>query len=180
MMPRYNSGDVPNPLKRLREESGMTLKRVSRGTGFSKQFIIKQEQGVYHEPSKTIVDFYDADYKEVCKDYREFQRACRKANYGRLIEPWHFNVNEGKNPWITWRELSGVGSEAAICKFFCLHPAIMFKFERGDMTTVPDLLIEALLESGYSHETLNKLGEAYEAWRKSQTLEVVIFDAPER
>jgi DNA-binding XRE family transcriptional regulator len=156
---------TPNPLKQLRERLNLTLDQVAYRASISKQFIIKAEQAVYTDPSETLLAFYsaliDLDAVEVTQQYYRFQRETRKANYGRLIEPWTFKVEN--HPFISWRQLSGVSSAAGICKLYCVHPAVLNKFENRSylLAGTPEQLVVALMESGYSPETLAALEEAY-------------------
>jgi transcriptional regulator with XRE-family HTH domain len=161
-----------SPLKDLRERSGLTLERVASQTGLSKQFIINSEQAVYVDPPELLLRFYE---EEELPEYYEFQRETRKFNYGRLIEPWTF-WREDHHPFIHWRECSGINSARAICKIFCVHPAVMHKFEHATMETVPDQLIAALLESGYKNDTLNELAEAYRDYKLDRRKEVTYVE----
>jgi len=174
-MPRFNSGsDVPSPLKELREERNLTLERVERLTQLSKQYIIKAEQCVYTEPSQVLLDFYEVGVGEVEAAYYAYQRSTRIANYGRLIEPWAFNSGR-QHPFTQWRMLSGQISASGICKYYCIHPAILHKFEKEIMSEVPEVILKALLESGYKPETLSKLEEGYKRFKQTlrEGIEVV-------
>lgn len=152
-----------SPLKRLREEAGFTLERVSRLTGLSKQFIINSEQAVYVDPPEQLLRFFEEDSLD---DYYDYQREVRLQNYGKLIEPWAFFVGSSKiHPFINWRECSGINSARSISKLFCVHPAVMHKFEHSLMESVPDQLISALLESGYDSRTLRELEESYKQFK---------------
>ena len=159
-----------SPLKDLRERSGLTLERVAAQTGLSKQFIINSEQAVYVDPPEQLLRFYETDTLD---EYYEYQREVRKHNYFKLIEPWVFFEAEGLiHPFINWRECSGITSARAISTLFCVHPAVMHKFEHGNMESVPDQLTAALLESGYAPRTLNSLAEAYRNYKLDKRKEV--------
>ena len=159
-----------SPLKDLRERKGLTLDRVSHSTGLSKQFIINSEQAVYVDPPEQLMRFYEVSELD---EYYDYQREVRKANYFKLIEPWVFFQAEGLiHPFINWRECSGIDSARAICKLFCVHPAVMHKFEHGNMESVPEQLTVALLESGYESRTLQGLAEAYRSFKLDRRKEV--------
>jgi transcriptional regulator with XRE-family HTH domain len=159
-----------SPLKDLRERSGLTLERVAAQTGLSKQFIINSEQAVYVDPPEQLLRFYETDTLD---EYYEYQREIRKHNYFKLIEPWVFFEAEGLiHPFINWRECSGITSARLISKLFCVHPAVMHKFEHGQMESVPDQLTAALLESGYQSRTLQGLAEAYRNYKLDKRKEV--------
>lgn len=167
-----------SPLKSLREDCDLTLEKVAAKTGLSKQFIIKAEQAVYQEPPDSLLEFYVrltyVDTSEVRSAYYVFQRETRKFNYGRLIEPWNFVSSE--HPFRNWRVLSGMDSLSGLCRDFCVHPAVMSKFENQSylLARIPEQLVAALLESGYRATTIAALEEAYsefkERLRKGVTL----------
>jgi transcriptional regulator with XRE-family HTH domain len=171
-----------NPLKETRERLNLTIDQVAYRASLSKQFIIKAEQGVYSDPSETLMAYYgsltDLDVIVIQQQYYAFQRETRKANYGRLIEPWTFTLtSENDHPFISWRELSGVGSAAGICKLFCVHPAVLNKFEKRSylLAGCPEQLTAALLESGYKPETLDALESAYVQYKiLNGRIEVVV------
>lgn len=174
-MATFNSGsETPNPLKLFRERLGKTLEETAALAEVSKHFVIRSEQGVYTEPPETLVDFYKEyfDFDDIKADYYRYQRNTRIANYGKLLEPWNFNAPVGKHPFIHWRQLSGMHSQAGVCKYFCVHPAVVSKFEKG-LGNIPEQLLAALLESGYSVDTLNLLEKAYLAFKSGKVLEVV-------
>lgn len=170
-----------NPLKKIRTSLDLTIDQVAYRAGVSKQFIIKSEQAVYTEPSASLVAFYgelvDLDVVEIEQEYYLFQRETRRANYGRLIEPWAFTAALGEvgHPFINWRMLSGVSSAAGLCKLFCVHPAVLNKFENRSylIAGVPEGLVSALLEAGYSANTLDALEKAYRDFKLNEPLEVI-------
>jgi transcriptional regulator with XRE-family HTH domain len=178
---RVNPTQVENPLKHTRQLLNLTIDTVASRTQLSRQFIIRAEQGVYSDAPDSLISYYaalmDLDTIEIQQRYFNFQFATRKANYGRLIEPWAFPVGSG-HPFINWREFSGVGSTAGICKLFCVHPATMNKFEHRPhlLNSVPEQLTAALLESGYSAETLDLLEIAYSNYkiRLREVMEVIL------
>lgn len=168
---------VKNPLREARERLNLTIDQVAFRASVSKQFIIKAEQAVYTDPSETLISYYsaliDLDVVEINSRYYTFQRETRKANYGRLIEPWKFL--SATHPFISWRELSGVGSAAGICKLFCVHPAVLNKFEKRSflLSGVPEQLTVALLESGYKPETLDALEKSYRDFKLQRKIELL-------
>lgn len=170
--------EAVSPLKDLRLRLHKTLDQVATQTEHSKQFIIRAEQGVFTDLPVGLLSYYaeylDLDIEEERKRYYAFQRGVRKANYGALIEPWNFV--DLYHPFINWRMASGIPSQAKVCTLFCVHPAVIYKLEKASMISLPDQLIGALMESGYSAETLENLRIAYAAFktRQAQDLEVIL------
>lgn len=170
-----------NPLKDLRQECNFTLEEVADRASVSKLFLIRAEQGCFSSCPERLVEFYgryvDLDYLETASKYLEFQSVTRVGNYGRLIEPWEFPKEIPDHPFIHWRQCSGLKAQISISKLFCIHPAVVFKFENKPRTinSVPQQLQDALLESGYERVTINLLSTAYAEFkdRLINSLEVV-------
>lgn len=162
-----NVNPVENPLKHLRHLRNLTIEQVAVRCHVSRQFVIRSEQAVYSDPPETLLTFFSSELEinldEVKRDYYAYQYSTRRINYGRLIEPWAFSTRRDAHPFISWRELSGISSSAGICKLYCVHPATINKFESRPhlLSSVPEQLVTALLESGYSAETLDLLELAY-------------------
>lgn len=170
--------EAVSPLKDLRLRLHKTLDQVARQTEHSKQFIIRAEQGVFTDLPVGLISYYaeylDLEINEEREKYWKFQRETRIKNYGALIEPWEFQ--DLWHPFINWRMASGIPSQAKVCTLFCVHPAVIYKLEKASMISLPDQLIGALMESGYSAETLENLRVAYAAFkdRQRQDLEVIL------
>jgi transcriptional regulator with XRE-family HTH domain len=168
-----------NPLKTLRNYRNLTQEGLANLSQVSAQFVLKNEQGFYKYPSDAIInalladidyDFEDSyqrslgDYDSILVHYFSWQNSQRKANYG-LLDPNFLNPLESYNqcrhlhPFEEWRLHSEVPSRISISKAFCVHPAIITKFENQPhlTATVPNDLIDALQISGYSKDTLNTL-----------------------
>jgi len=172
---------VVNPLKSLRKEVGLTIDQAADRASVSRQFVIRAEQAVYTEPPDSLVSYYatriELDCEATRSAYFNFQHLTRKANYGRLIEPWNFQPVGLGHPFKRWRTFSGIGSAAGICKLFCVHPATLNKFESHSeqCAVVPEQLVKALLESGYSAETLSKLEQAYSDYKRFRRAHVGVI-----
>lgn len=171
---------MENPLKRERLNAALTLAQLADRLDVSKQFIIRAEQGCYVAPPEILVGYFverrDVNAGELEQDYYKFQHYKRRESFGRLITTWTFPKTD-KHPFTYWRECSGIKSEAGACVLFCLHPAVMFKYERGKMLSTPEQLTLALLESGYDPVLVDKLEESYLSFKTVEKLEVVMGDS---
>lgn len=174
-----------NPLKSIRLSLNLTQDQVSESTGLSKSAILRAEQGVYPNISDALLSFYaqsclQADLTFVPsvlrEGYRSFQRLTRlrsgpnppvsASNGSRsdrligLMEPHRFRVT--CHPFVEWRESMDL-SQIAISKLYCVHPAMVYRFENQPhlCELVPEPLLEALREAGYSESTLDHLVTAY-------------------
>jgi hypothetical protein len=152
--------------------------------GVTSQALMRAEQGVYSSPSPSILDALwgeaDAndpavsdlyDYGVLLADYHNFQKLTRQDNYGSLEEPFTF-LNTGEHPFVDWRLRSGITARIQISKRFCVHPALIFKFEMQPYlcTTIPKELVRALLGSGYTEDTMKDLADAYAMYKDSRSL----------
>lgn len=159
-----------NPLREIRLSLKYSLDRLAGIAGVSRQLIIRAEQAVYADPPPRLLETLlelnpdsEIDEEVIRVRYREFQRHTRKSNYGALSVGFKFSEGKGLHPFIDWRVRSGVRARIGPAKLFCVHPALIHKFELQPWLcqTPPGDLILALRESGYSSETLDDLGKAF-------------------
>ena len=165
--------EAVNPLKTLREAAHCTVKEMADLADVTSQAIIRSEQGVYERPLPRLLqtlwryapesDLHDEGV--LLADYHHFQRLVRESNYGKLDELYKFPRN--KHPFVCWRVDSGLSARISISKLFCVHPALVTKFEMQPhlCSTPPGQLVYALHESGYTKEQLQELAEAYTDYR---------------
>lgn len=183
--PRYPLRTVKpkNPLRDLRTKLGFTQDGLANEADVSRIFVVRAEQGVYEEPSVTLLDamrqyhtryhdVFDFDFPpktQINRDYELFQLHTRRVHYGRLLPDFDFLAfNPSLHPFLIWREASEVRAAIAVSKFYCVHPAIIHKFEKQThlMHGVPDALLKALTDSGYEESFLKELEWAYTKHRK--------------
>ena len=170
-----------NPLKTLRDSAGLSVAELADAAGVSSQAVIRAEQGVYASPPPNVLDALWRyapeddlhDYGILLADYHNFQRLTRQNHYGLesggLDESYVFKPNKD-HPFVAWRLDSGIEARIQISKKYCVHPALVFKFEAQPYlcSTPPKELIRALLESGYSAKKLAEFEEAFAAFRKER------------
>lgn len=173
--------DVKNPLVELREAAKLTVTELATEAGVSVSAVIRAEQAVYKTPVPKILDtLWEVapegdlhDYGVLMADYHAYQKDVRQDNYGLLDAGYQFPVGSlhPKHPFLLWRLDSDVSARIQISKAFCVHPALIFKFEVQPWLCAkpPGELIYALTESGYTNGILEKFGTAYVSYRKSGT-----------
>lgn len=171
----------------MRQQQGWTLDRTAYLLGTSRQFIIKAEQAVYADPPprllRLLIDYTDVtsltganlipapvgaldDSQIVYHLYHKYQSFVRHSNYGKLYEYQTFDGVEG-HPLIHWRNRSGIHARIGVSKLYCVHPALISKFEMQPhlVQSVPGELRTALEESGYSKELLDSFAKAYDNYK---------------
>lgn len=169
-----------NPLKELRTRHHLTMEQVAEHAGVSRQYIIRAEQGVFSAMPNSVADALldlvdaDVDYKELDVRYLEWQRSRRKESYGSLIIGFDFHSHSEASgplhPFTHWRHHSGIPARITVPKLFCVHPALIFKFEEQPWlcTSPPSELLVGLRDSGYSNVDISNLSSAYTMFRRAR------------
>lgn len=172
-----------NPLRQARLEARLSLDQLARKANVSRQLIIRAEQGVYADPPPRLLDvimdlaavevLFGGDREVVYHVYHAFQTATRKANFDRLSKTFDFrSVPVGVHPFVDWRLRSGIRARIGPAKYYCVHPALLHKYEVQPhlVQSTPGDLQRALRESGYSSELLDALEDAYYTYKVSRRI----------
>lgn len=179
-----------NPLRRLRIANGLTMKALSELAEVSMNLIIRNEQGMYSNPSPVLCYFFShhAEVSEatsaIVTDYLRFQRSNRQLNYGMLIEPPHYvsevttDLSDAPHPFMFWRFQSNLNL-TQVAKAFCVQQSLLHKFENQPHLcySLPEPLVHALLEAGYSSQTIDNEQRWFQLYREQldkRTLEVKV------
>jgi hypothetical protein len=153
-----------NPVRSSRRRLGLTQLDLASACNVSRQTVLRTEQGVYTSLPPSLGEWLVSDVPGIYTAYHAWQRAKRRNSYGRLVEPYTFDLSD--NPFRRWRHDSGLASRMGVCKDFCLHPAVVTKFENTlEHLTVPDIILDSLRDAGYSESTLTELQRAYVNYR---------------
>lgn len=164
-----------NPLKEARLALNLTQSQLANLADVTPNALIKYEQGLYPEPSLKIltalVTALDAD-----SDYADtLTRAYYNWRVDKLIEAkvvFKFNTvikglhpTGGVGPFLCWRlHHLHISSRLEFCKLLVLHPAVVQKYEEGQMRSMPVSLYATLLAVGLTADSVNYLsilGERY-------------------
>jgi hypothetical protein len=133
---------MENVLVSLRSELGLSQASVARMVGISPAAVMRNEQAIYSKPSDRLVEFYalsgllDRDTIYAAYDnYQEWRRHLSISEIGRPpLDPGGL---------FNWRFIRKI-SQIEFCKLYCVHPAVLAKFEKGEMSSVPEQLKEAI------------------------------------
>lgn len=181
-----------NPLRFLRLRLRLSQEQLAHHARVSRQLVIRAEQAVYASPPPVLVDTlleladskldegprselnpgavgFAFDKETVYHLYKGFQTYVRKAHYGRLSPSFDFaNVPSSVHPFVDWRLCSGVKARIGTAKYFCVHPALLHKYEVQPhlVQSTPGDLVRALRESGYRRELLDSLSTAYDNYKE--------------
>lgn len=168
-----------NPLVTLRESAGLTVTELSEYADLSLGAVIRAEQGVYTSPSQVLLDALWRrapeddlhDYGILLAEYHNFQELTRRSNYGALDTKFDFadcvDTTPATHPFLQWRIDSEIEARIQISKLFCVHPALIFKFEAQPWlcATIPKDLLYALQQSGYDSDLLESFAAAYAVYK---------------
>lgn len=178
---------VENPLTVLRNENRLTVDGLARRSNVGRQVIMRSEQAVFTDPPDKILDTLlrlspEYDRAEALAGYYAFQRATRRYNFGRLDPDVDFALwaahDIDEHPFVWWRCTSGIEARIQVSKLYCVHPAVIFKFEMQPylMKSLPSQLVDALLESGYRDTVIDALAGAYTRYKRYLSSQVAVSD----
>lgn len=165
-----------NPMKDARLALGLTQAQLADRAGITRLAVIRAEQGVFTRLPQSIIHILADFDNEISINYREFQRQHREFSYGRLSPTFDFQTLDYSssqvelspvgNPLAKWAETSNFSSRMSLCIAFCLHPAVVTKFENTiDYQNIPELITDAFLESGYSIDMMAEFQRSYRLYR---------------
>lgn len=166
-----------NPLRAIRQTIRQTIATVANGAGVSKQLVISNEAAQYERPSDTLMDYYllyreqwedTVDFYTLIKDYEAFQYAQRRSNYGVLVFPISDKYPNDVNPFLFVCALSNIPT-TRVCKLYCVHQGLIHRLihENNLMQSLPGVLTSALLDSGYSPQTVAAFDSAFVAYKRT-------------
>lgn len=160
-----------NPFLLVREELGMSITQIAQAVRMNRNTIIRTEQGQYDIPSQDLLDFYwvPSSQASVLTDYETWRQLMRRANYGLLevmFNPWGSSPKD-VHPLKRWREISGITALNTLAKAYCLHQAVLFRYETqpNRCNATPPPILAALRDSGYTEAILTKLETAYQEYK---------------
>lgn len=146
----------PWSFHRLR--SGLTQERLADALGVSRYYIVRLEQGIYRRPSEELLTKLAAVFKinegQLLAEYYKYQREVR-IRFANEVDDFRrlANYTGTKHPLVAWREdynLSRIG----LCKELCLHQDSIRDYELQLQLGIPDQLVEACEQIGWSTEPL--------------------------
>lgn len=159
------------------------MAQLAAYAGCTIHYIVRTEQGVYADPPLNVLEelhtllwetdsdkLHDIDLQTLSDAYTAWQWNRRLRSKGELIVGFDFHTHDTlEHPFTHWRMHSGLTAQIAVSKLFCVHPALMHRFETKPWlcSTPPTELVEGLLGAGYLTEAAD-LGVAYEEYRKGR------------
>lgn len=164
-----------NPLKKARLDLNLTQQALAKQADISVNALIKYEQGLYPEPSAKIINaLFELGYDpytgvdELVRNYSYWRY--NKVLAARVTLHSHRNIiglkpSGGVNPFVCWRvHHLHLPSRLEFCKLLVLHPAVVQKYEEGQMRDLPKSIRQTLTQVGIyadSIDYLELLGRAY-------------------
>jgi len=157
-----------NPLKEARLSLNLTQSELASQANITPNALIKYEQGLYPEPSPKILTALttaldqDSDYPGVLtKAYYNWRMdklldARVVFRHNHVVRGLH--PTGGISPFVCWRLYHlHISSRLEFCKLLVLHPAVVQKYEEGQMRTMPVSLYETLVLVGIEKDSVDYL-----------------------
>jgi transcriptional regulator with XRE-family HTH domain len=147
-----------NPLKRARQNLGMSQAQLASKAQVSPQAILKYEQGLYQEPSKAILLalWNVAEDKDVVlslaaltKDYHEWRIIHQAAQRWLFCPLRGLSIRAGQHPFTSLRLAVGEGySQQGFAVLLAVHPATLQAYDGGRQRHMPSVIRDALANAG--------------------------------
>lgn len=157
-----------NPIKRVRLAHNKTLEEFSLAAGVHVQALYLNEQGVYPNILPAIERYLmklGEDPNDLNTQYLEFQNDKRRT-IGAFLELKDYVTLEPRydegHPFVGFRESLGTPSHEpfsrmGFAKSFCVHPAQLYRLEKGGTKHLPEQLREALTTAGLPGNVIAEL-----------------------
>lgn len=169
-----------NPIKRIREEHGLTQEQLADLAGITQQGILRYEQSLYENPSPKVVDALldlqepgsdpgSPKARNVIIDAYKANRHQIQLSAARFFTYSHPITSHGwEHPFITWRTKSiNDPSRMRFCILLAVHPSTVAEYEKGKRRYLPNQLRQALITAGVGNDTLERLDYAGAIWHDS-------------
>lgn len=149
-----------NPIREVREQRGMSLDRFSTMLGINLQAVYLNECGVYPHILPVIRKWMEQegyDVRSFDEQYFLFQEHTRIQN-GTVYGAGDIAPPEpgDEHPFTAFREELGV-SRMGFSKDMCIHPAFLYKLERGEAHGLSSQCKSAMLDAGFTMALVNEL-----------------------
>lgn len=162
-----------NPFRKFRAELGLTQLEFGNRCGVSKHAVLRLEQGMYDQPLPSVMELLIAngyDDYEVKQEYVEFQKQTRELTPRLLGHSFNMRLAGcpvGIHPLSHLRHTQGL-NQTQFAKMLCISQTVVNNFETkvANQHTVPEQIINALHDNGYTGIETHMLEEWYEAHRE--------------
>lgn len=155
----------PNPLKKLRQKYGLSQAQLADLAGISPQAVLKYEQGLYQDPSDSIMSALIStashndehiSWSKLADEYQQWRLIHQAAQRWRFEDIRHLNIHGNEHPFASLRRAvgdskkqRGLGvSVQGFAVILALHPATCSEYNSGRLRSMPSVMKEALLRAG--------------------------------
>lgn len=157
-----------HPWAKRRSRAGYTQLEVAEYLNVTRQYVIRLEQSLFHEPPDNIVmelaGFYTTSPAELIAEYRAFVTE-RRAEFRQKHQSFKAVLGDYKglqHPLVYYREINDL-SRMAFCKGLCLDYGPVSDYETNKQRSMPMIIKLAAQEIYWSYEPLEL---AVAEWRK--------------
>ena len=140
-----------NPIKKVREESKLTMKAFASLAGVTEQNVVRAESGMFGSLPPSILKAVRAltglDERDTLAAYEEWVE--EELKNVRLPDPHSDRMILDRVSFIEWKNnvctLNDMPhTTVAFCKLFKLHPYVIDKWEGGKLKSAPLQLVQRL------------------------------------
>lgn len=148
------TGIPTNPLRALRLAQGWSQAELAEFAGITRHAVLRTEQGVYSLPPPAILSVFSqripgSSIPYLEKAYTEWQTKKRRCAGILFPDAPLVALSATSSEFLNWRTFSlGMTSRMEFCRVFCVHPAVVEKYEKRKQFHMPDQLATALKEAG--------------------------------
>ena len=163
-----------NPLKKTRQNLGLSQAKLADLCGISPGAVLKYEQGLYQEPSHKILNVLAAvgldqdciiNLEHLTEDYYQWRLIHQAAQRWVFADVRVFRANDEEHPFRTLRRTVGRGyTVQGFAVLLAVHPSTIQDYDSGKVRSMPGPIRDALEVAGCRESVLvdiNKFGEQH-------------------
>lgn len=140
-----------NPVKKVREESHLTMKAFASLAGVTEQNVVRAEGGMFGSLPPSIIEAIKAltglAYEDIVAAYEEWVEAELKEV--KLPHPSSDKMILDRATFVDWKYTvcalnDTPNTTVGFCKLFKMHPYVIDKWESGKLKSAPLQLVQRL------------------------------------
>lgn len=162
-----------NILRLVREAHALTQKDFAELVGVSPQAIMRYEQALYEQLSPKITtqlaELSGLPEETIKMKYSYNRLQIQRDAYRYLMPLPALHIVEGEHPFYTFRtyitkRYRNTDSRMAFCILLALHPAVVAKYDSGEVKRMPELITNGLITTGINTDFIHGLQALGEIW----------------
>lgn len=156
-----------NPVAALRLKMGLTQDQLATRTHYSMIYVQHLEFGILPNISPAVITFLGDE--NLPKKYDEWISSTRRVNRIHLDDPVARFIDVSSDLYGNWNllRLSVSDSKTGFCKLYCIHPNILYGFEKkwSRVDKLSKGIRDIFLDCGIGKDTLRDMDLALRSRR---------------